>query len=76
MSARRWAAAPVGAWLAISGAAAAPEMARVEVVAALPFAQAGIEAQRLPYTVQVLERDALDRGSNLVEAAAHDGLNP
>lgn len=72
---RYWAAAPVGAWLAIGGAAAAPApegtpLARVEVVAALPFAQAGIEADRLPYAVQVLQRDELAGGTNLVETAA------
>lgn len=77
MSARRRlgrAAVPAGVWLAMQGAVAAPEpegmaMARVEVVAALPFGQAGIEADRLPYAVQVLDRaDLRDaQGGNLAE---------
>ena len=44
-------------------------IARVEVVGALPFADAGIQADRLPYALQSLDRDALRdaQGGNLAE---------
>jgi hypothetical protein len=67
---------PVGIWLAAQGAAAAgPEgalVARVDIVGTLPFADAAIEADRLPYALQSLDRGALRdaQGGNLVETMA------
>lgn len=63
------------ALLLAAQAAAAPEeamMARVDIVGVLPFADAAIEADRLPYALQSLERDALRdaQGGNLVETMA------
>ncbi|SFD94855.1 TonB-dependent receptor [Massilia yuzhufengensis] len=71
----RW-VGPVGLLLATQGVAAAgPEgaaLARVEIVGVLPFADAGIEADRLPYALQSLDREALrdGQGGNLVETMA------
>lgn len=68
----RWAGA-AGLLLAAQAAAApAPGdsmPARVEVVGILPFADAAIDADRLPYAWQTLDRDALrdTQGGNLVE---------
>jgi outer membrane receptor protein involved in Fe transport len=77
MSARlnRW-VGPVGLLLAAQAAAGpGPEgamVARVEIVGVLPFADATIEADRLPYALQSLDRDALRdaQGGNLVETMA------
>jgi hypothetical protein len=40
-------------------------IARVEIVASLPFADAGIERDLLPYPVQAVGRDALRQADNL-----------
>ncbi|MBB3224912.1 TonB-dependent receptor [Pseudoduganella umbonata] len=78
----KW-AGPVGLLLAAHAAAAAPvpegaAMARVEIVGALPFGGAGIEADRLPYARQMLDREALRdaQGGNLAETMARklDGI--
>ncbi len=76
MRARRngWLGA-AGWLLAGHAAAAAPEdvpMARVEIVGLSPFSEAAIEAERLPYARQALERDALRdaQGGNLAETMA------
>jgi outer membrane receptor protein involved in Fe transport len=71
---------PVGLLLAAHSLAADPErfepggaaMARVDIVGTLPFADAAIEADRLPYALQSLDRDALRdaQGGNLVETMA------
>jgi outer membrane receptor protein involved in Fe transport len=73
MSARRnrWVGA-AGLLLAAQGAAAAPDEgmpARVEIVGVSPFSDAAVAADRLPYALQVLDRDALRdaQGGNLVE---------
>jgi outer membrane receptor for Fe3+-dicitrate len=70
----RW-AGPAALLLAAQGAAAAPEegmMTRVQIVGVSPFSGAAIEADRLPYALQVLEREALrdGQGGNLAETMA------
>jgi outer membrane receptor protein involved in Fe transport len=68
----------LAAALCAAGAAAEPEAppARVEVIGVLPFLDAGVERDALPYTVQVLERDAVRgaRAERLTDAMAR-GLN-
>ena len=73
MSARRklW-MGTAGLLLAARGMAAVPAediLARVEIVGVSPFADAAIEADRLPYALQALDGKALRdaQGGNLVE---------
>jgi outer membrane receptor protein involved in Fe transport len=49
-------------------------MSRVDVVGTLPYVDAGIERDALPYTVQVLERDALRgaRAERLTDAMSRN----
>jgi outer membrane receptor for Fe3+-dicitrate len=67
-------AGPVGLLLAAQGMAATPDgaIARVQIVGALPYADAAIEADRLPYALQSLDRDELReaQGGNLAETMA------
>lgn len=67
----RWVGA-AGLLLAAGCAAAAPEddlPARVEIVGVSPFSDASIAADRLPYALQALDREALRdaQGGNLAE---------
>lgn len=79
MSRNRW-IAPAGLLLAAQGALAAPGLpepdggmvARVDIVGALPFADAAVDADRLPYALQSLDREALrdSQGGNLAQTMA------